>query len=319
MITVHFNGDVISGANQKQLAEERTMIANKNRVCCYGRDELKCDTWLADCHEKPEIKKITEFGRCSLTHCDKCPLYLMRKKAGNRIKEYKITSGDYRKLSSGAHYLLKTSKHKTVFFTLTFPPLHKKHKLTNSFFLDEISNELFSRFIENLKKTYKCSGYVAVKERGEQNGRTHFHVLASFPFVSLSIINNYWCSVIANYCIYSDHALQTDKKTRIVSKKGYGIFRAIRYICKYFSKAKRYNGTSRSRLIFISNNLLHKTAKITDILPADIIKNYKGIYIQTLEFVTIFRITDQKSFIEFCDQFIYELFSDKMKFEQLKT
>jgi len=307
MITIHYNGDVVSGPDMVRAAEDRKIRNDKNRQCIYGRDEIKCDTWLAHCKDQPEIKKISDFGRCSLHRCDKCPMYQLRVKAGNQIKKYKIDSKDYRKLSSGSHWLLKHNKNKLVFFVLTFPPTLKKHKLTKSFYLNETSNQYFSKFVENLKENYNCSGYVAVKEIGSKFGRCHFHILACFPFVNLMRLNNAWCSTIKTICEYSNHALQTRRGHRIVNGD---TGRAVRYICKYISTTKKLRHESYSRLVFISNNLLHKKMKYDDINPSELLKGYKSIFISTFDFVTIFRITDPKSFDDFCNNVIYSIFDD---------
>lgn len=312
MVTVHFNGDVVHSANMKKIAEERQIKNDQNRKCIYGRSELTCDTWRQYCLDQPEVKRISDFGRCILKQCDKCPLYRMRKEAGERIKKFRITSQDYRKMSSGAHWLIKTNRNKVLFFTLTFPPTHKKHKYLLNTYLDEHSNEFFSRFMENLKEHYHCSGYIAVKEHGTENNRLHFHVLANMPFTDLRLLNSVWCNTIKTICKYSPCALQTDAKNRIIRGD---INRAIRYICKYFSKAKRSGGESYTRLIFITHNLLHKKIAIDDLHPQSVLSGYKGIYINKLDFVTIFRITDNESFKKFCEVFIYDLFSDRIKTE----
>lgn len=312
MITAHFNGDVVHSANMKKIAGERQARNNRDRKCIYGRAELTCDNWRQYCLDQPEVKRISDFGRCSLQKCDKCPLYRMRKEAGERIKKYKITNQDYRKMSSGAHWLLKTNRNRVLFFTLTFPPTHKKHKYLLNTYLDEISNKFFSRFMENLKETYKCTGYIAVKEHGDKGGRVHFHVLANMPFVDLRVLNSAWNYTIKSICRFSVCALQTNPKSRII--KG-DINRAVRYLCKYFSKAKRNGGDSYTRLVFVTHNLLHKKISIDDLHPQTILSGYKGIYINKLDFVTIFRITDNESFKKFCNEFIYEVFSDSINTE----
>lgn len=316
MITAHFNGDIVHSANMKRIAEERQIRNNQERKCIYGRDELQCDQWRSYCYEQPEVKKISEFGRCSLQKCDRCSLYRMRKEAGNKIKKFKITQQDYRTMSSGAHWLIKTNRNRVLFFTLTLPPTHKKHKYLFNTYLNEISNEFFSRFMENLRENYKCSGYVAVKEHGYKRNRVHFHVLANMPFTDLRILNNAWCHAIQSICRYSNCALQTRKENRLIRGD---TGRAIKYLCKYFSKAKRAGDESYSRLVFITHNLLNKKISVDDLHPETILKGYKGIYINKCDFVTIFRITDSESFKKFCDEFIYELFSDSIKTELMQN
>jgi hypothetical protein len=103
-------------------------------------------------------------------------------------------------------------------------------------------------------------------------------------------------------CIYSPCAIQTKKNNVIIKNPCH----ALRYICKYFSKS-RYQ-KSETRLIFISNNLVKKPVGLLG-SAEDILKGYKGIYIlQTSDYSTLYRITNNNEFDRFCKEFLYDLF-----------
>jgi hypothetical protein len=237
-----------------------------------------------------------------LSGTSECPGHIRQTEHGNKAKKFKIDSVNYRKLASAGHYLVKTSKHKSLFLTLTLPPFKSKHKYTKSFIYEEFVNQAFSRFVHNLRENYHCAGYVAVREYGTDNYRLHFHIVCSLPYTSFSDLNSAWCSSISYLCNYSANAITTRRENRILRNPG----AAIRYICKYISKSK--NQESDTRLIFISNNLLRKPISI-DCDVTTLLKGYKGIYInQSSDYTTVYRITDSKSFDLFCYEFLYDLF-----------
>lgn len=290
-----------------QFTQERN--DNEHR-CKYGIHFLSCSVWIDHLKERPEIKKLSEFGSCTMAGCNKCPHYKQRKSAGNTKKVFTIDWKTYRKISSAAHYMLKEGEHKSVFITLTFPQWKKQHKLTKSFFYDEITNKLFSRFAENIRENYNCSHYIAVKEYGARFGRVHFHLLACMPFISFARLNDSWINTISDYCHYSNNALQTDKKSSCIIRNPN---RAIRYVCKYVSKT--FGTRSGTRIVFISNRTLRKPVKIHEqnINHIDVLKGFKSIRINTYEHVTTFRITDAKEFNVFCQKFLYPLFECTIK------
>jgi hypothetical protein len=191
---------------------------------------------------------------------------------------------------------------KLIFFTLTFPPFKKAHKLTKSIFENEIINIYFSRFMENLRLNYHCAGYVASREFGENGSRPHFHCLVAIPFIDFRALNDSWNNTISAICEYSKNAFTT--------KKGYAeiksVYRAVRYVCKYLSKSKGTRSTAR--IIFISNNLIKQPQRI-DARIEELLKGYKGIEIfKTSEYSTVFRVKDMNSFKKFCDAVVYPLF-----------
>jgi hypothetical protein len=239
-----------------------------------------------------------------------CPRYKDRKKQGNKKKVFTIDWKTYRKVSSAAHYMLKESEHKTIFITLTFPQWKKKHLLTKSFFYDEITNKLFSKFAENLRKNYNCNNYIAIKEYGKRFNRVHFHLLASMPYISFTRLNDSWVNTISDYCQYSNCALQTDKKTSCIIRNPN---RAVRYVCKYISKS--FGVKSGTRIVFISNCTLKKpiTIREQNYNHIDLLKGFKSIQIKTYEHVTVFKVMEPKEFNKFCQNFLYPLFQCTIK------
>lgn len=310
MLSVHFNGEVVRHKDMN-LIHIRTQERNdKENRCKYGIQFLSCSQWVNHLIERPEIQKLSTYGSCTMAGCNLCPHYKQRQKAGNKKKEFTIDWKTYRKISSAAHYMLKESEHKSVFVTLTFPPFKKSHKLTKSFFYDEITNKLFSRFAENLRTNYKCNHYIAVKEYGTTYGRVHFHLLASMPFISFSHLNDSWNNTISGYCNYSNHALQTDKKSSCIIRNPN---RAVRYVCKYISKS--FGRKSDTRIVFISNCTLRKPVQIREknYNHIDLLKGYKSIQIKTYDHVTVFKVTDAKEFNKFCQNYLYPLFECQLK------
>ena len=184
MLSVHFNGEVVRHRDMNAIHRFTQERNDKENRCKYGVQFLNCAVWVKHLQERPEIQKLSTYGSCTMAGCELCPHYKQRKSAGNKKKEFTIDWKTYRKIASAAHYMLKESEHKSVFITLTFPQwirkplinngtkksIHAgqpaKHKLTKSFYYDEITNKLFSRFAENLRSNYKCNHYIAVKEYG---------------------------------------------------------------------------------------------------------------------------------------------------------
>lgn len=310
MISAHFNGEIVRHRDMA-IIQNRIKETNDNEHRCkYGVHFLSCDAWVNHLKERPEIKKLSEFGSCTMAGCELCPHYKKRKDQGNTKKVYSINWSIYRKISSAAHYMLKESEYKSVFVTLTFPPWKKEHKLTKSFYYDEISNILFSKYAENLRSNYNCSHYIAVKEYGERNGRLHFHLLVSLPFISFARLNDSWCNTLQDVCHYSDHAFQTDKKSSSIIKNPN---RAVRYVCKYFNKS--FGVQSGTRIVFISNSTLCRPVKIKEYTynHIDYLKQFKSIQIKTYDHVTVFKVMDPKEFNKFCHKFLYPLFECSIK------
>lgn len=295
MINVHLNGDIVRcpdiRAIHLRLSEQRLAEGR----CKYNFTEIKCSAWLNYCIGRPEVKQLSYFGRCFLSGCELCPMHIKRVAAGSQKKTFKIDNQVYRKMASSAHYLVKESKNKTLFITLTFPKFKKKVS-------DNEINEYFSRYVENLRTNYDCGGYIAVREFGKTTHRVHFHLLLSIPFIPFPVLNAAWCNCIKDICNSSGRAILSDPKTKFINNPA----RAMRYVCKYFAKTK--GQTSTTRLIFMSNNIIQKPKSMYGSVQ-DLLTGYKGIYIQqTSDYSTSFRITNSNEFDRFCNNFLYPFF-----------
>jgi hypothetical protein len=335
MLSVHFNGEIVRHGDRREISNHIKEVADKEQRCKYGLTEISCPAWRAFCVRQPEVKKLSDYGRCFLSGCAKCPAFKQRKDNGEKEKWFSINWKVYRILSSAAHYMIKEQKHKNIFLTLTFGKF-KNHEIT-----DKEANKCISKFLENIRTNYDCSGYIGVRERGAKSNRLHFHFLLNIPFVDFTILNNSWNHAISDYCHFSNCALQTDKRYSAVI---YNPARAIRYVCKYFSKT--INLEYKSRVYFISNNLLKTKYEAEEVQPNgtikkviktqsnlvrqirgnynlfDVLKDIKGIEIHTFPYVTTFKIPDQRQFNKFCCNFLYPLFECSLKkseFHYLKT
>jgi len=311
MITAHFSGEIVRHMDVKKINQIRQERYATEKRCRYGITELNCNTWVKHCQEQSEIKKISQFGRCSLCSMSVCPMRKQRTEAGNKEKKFSIDGKQYRKIASSAHWLLKEGKHRTVFLTLTFGRFKKQHKLTKSFYYDEISNILFSRFVENLRTNYDCVGYIGVKEYGEVTKRIHFHLITCLPYIPFLTLNNVWNNTISCISEYSNCALRTDKNKSAIIRNAN---RAVRYVCKYVSKL--YGTESRTRIVFISNNILKNPISIEEQLPRFgdyYLKEFKSLRTKVYEYTTVFYITDRREFNKFCWKFLYPLFECSIK------
>jgi hypothetical protein len=309
MINVHLNGDVVRCPDQRAIMLRIEQRNDKERRCKYGIEEHKCEKWKQFVLTQPEVKNFSSFGRCVFAYSESCPMHIKRVEQGNTKKKFKIDGVTYRKMASSAIYLYNESKFKTLFLTLTFPPFRGKHNYTKSLFENEVLNIYFSRFVENLRENYDCMGYVAVRERGEIGNRIHFHLLLSIPFVPFADLNNTWCNTIKNICYYSANALTSDPKTVRIKENP---VRAIKYICKYFSKCKGQE--SDSRIVFISNNIIQKSKSIRGKSIESVLGNYKFDYYKpTSDYTTVFRITDNAEFNRFFKDFLHPFFELSVK------
>lgn len=314
MINLHLNGDIVRCPDvqdaKKRLAERR----ESEYKCKYGIIEYDCQTRnnyhlrhritdkRCDCHSARcrDYKEVTDGGMVWKMFV--CPHMNLQYIHSLKKKSYFISSQTYRKMASASHDLVKSSRNRVLFLTLTFP----KFKIEPN---EQEYNECFSRFLHNLRQNYGCSGYVGVRERGEDNNRVHFHLLLSIPYYSFVTLNAAWCHAIQHFCDFSPLALRTTKQSLYIKNP----IKAIRYFCKYFAKS-RYQ-KSNARLVFISNNLIKEPIKIYKTNPRDLLSCYKGVYIQqTSDFTTCYRITNDKSFMEYCNNFLYDAFEKAYNF-----
>jgi hypothetical protein len=308
MINLHFNGDIVRCPDTSEAKKKVRERYEHEYKCPFGVLEYDCQVRnnyhlkhrivneRCDCHLRScrDYKENYEMGFLWREYV--CPKMRDQYIHGLKKKTFEISSQVYRKMASAAHDLVKSSRHKTLFLTLTFPPFKKEPN-------EKQINQCFSRFVENLRENYDCSGYVAVREYGEDNNRIHFHIILSIPYHSFVTLNAAWCHAIQEYSVFSRCALRTTPKSLYIKTP----VAAIRYFCKYFSKS-RYT-QSATRLVFISNNLIKTPVRVYNTGVETLLKGYKGIYIQqTSDYSTCYRITDDKSFMTYCNTFLYDTF-----------
>jgi hypothetical protein len=316
MINIHLNGDIVRCPDIANMLARNREIKDKHNICRYNVKELDCEVW------KQSITAWQKFNdtkpRCMLSGCDLCPGHQKRKLLGSEEKTYKVDNSTYRKCASSGMFLYNESKSKTLFLTLTFPEF-KKNEYNHLLILTESErniclnevNKCFSKFVENLRSNYNCEGYVAVREFGSNSNRVHFHLLCAIPFVPFDRLNAAWCAAISDISVFSRRAVTTDPEARIIRRNP---ARAIHYICKYFSKAKGQQ--SGTRLVFISNNILQRP-KNMDAPLESVLDSFKFDYMkQTSDYTTCYRITDNKEFNRFCEQFLYPFFELSAKKSQ---
>ncbi len=301
MLNIHLNGDIVRcpdiAAIKKRIFEQK----DHKRICRYNVLEDSCKAWQNSLRAWQNTKNNFDCERCMLSGSLQCPGHLKQKESGNKKKTYRIDNTKYRMLSSATHDLVKTSKYKTLFLTLTFP----KFKIKPD---EKQINQCFSKFVENLRDTYHCTGYIAVRENGGRNNRIHFHIVCGLPYTDFVILNNAWCHAISGICEYSKNAIRTTKETLFIKNP----VRALRYVCKYFAKAR--GSVSDTRLIFMSNNLVKIPIKVYGSIES-ILEGYKGIYInRTSEYTTCFRITNPDEFNRFCENYLYNAFNQFYNF-----
>lgn len=319
MLNVHLNGDIVRCPDTAAIKERLKEIRERHRICIYNVKECDCPAWREYILKQTDVKRFSDYGRCFFCSGDKCPKWREYREHGRKEKTFQIDGKKYRQMASAAHYMIKESKHKTIFITLTFPPFKRKYN-------EKQINECFSRFVNNLHENYNVKYYIGVRENCPTSGRPHFHLLLSIPFTDFTILNNAWCSAISPVSEYAINALQTEKRGNIIL---YNPRRAVKYCCKYFSKTR---GTkSKGRLVFFANDLLSSKVKqdfkvngnnysfkkrvsnikktIKTLTVNEILQGYKGIYInQTSDYTTNYLIKDSKEFDRFCDTWLYALF-----------
>jgi hypothetical protein len=320
LINVHLNGDFIRCPDMAAIQQQLTVSRNKLSICQFGVYEESCQKWTDFQMTRPKeyLNKRCFLCKEFNTNNDGQRVYLCAKaqerfKNSNKTKHFRIDNNNYRKISSAAHYLMKTTENRTLFLALTFPQWKAGF---NPYKNENTLNECFSRFVENLVATYDCKGYIAVRELGKIDRRYHYHLLVNIPFVPFARLNAAWCHAIRDICEFSKNALTTNKENRLISLSESS--RAVRYVCKYISKSK--NQCSKSRVIFISNNLFRKPFAVRNSeynlynhtgimnLETELLK-YKSLSVFKInDYCTAFRINSNKDFDKICQEIIYPLF-----------
>ena len=149
-------------------------------------------------------------------------------KAGKTEKKYRLTWKHYRHIASSAVVMWENKVNKLTFWTFTF----KEGSIT---YPEAV--KVFSKFIDNWKKTYKCQSYIWVGELTEK-GTPHFHMLADIKYVDIKKVNEAFCRArgyFSNSAVRLPQKLKNGKlvKDRSVVKN---LGSVIRYLCKYLTK-----------------------------------------------------------------------------------
>lgn len=318
MNNLFLNGEIVRCPDIAALQKKAWELKDKACICRYNVKEDSCQAWQQSISNWNNVKQFEHSGRCMLAGSVLCPGHRQKTELGTKEKSFKIDHVTLRKLASSSMYMYNESKNETLFLSLTFPEF-KKNEYNHLLILTEYErnkclyeiNQCFSKFVENLRKTYNCEGYIAVREFGKTNNRVHFHLLCSIPFVPFAKLNSAWCSAISDISVYSKNALSSDPETRRIKKNPN---HALRYICKYFSKAKgQYSGT---RLVFMSNNIIQRAKNMNAPLES-LLDNYKFDYMkQTSDYTTCYRITDSGEWNRYFETFLSAFFELSVKRKQ---
>lgn len=270
MVTLHLAGDIVTcpdHAKNYALRQKRYFREDK---CRYG-----VTVWQCEAARKFKLAVTPAAGRvnthsCYLHKSKLCPKFKLYRDFGKKEKSFKMTSAHYRRLADRAAWLKENQKHNLLFITLTFGNWKRKE------ITDENANKCFSKFMENLKKNYGRGNYIAVREHSTENTkRVHYHCIIDMPFVDFTSVNNAWNSAISDFCHYSRNAFTTDRDARYIKSTT----AAVRYICKYISKARTEVATSR--IIFCSRQITEAEIK-TDFSGNDLhetLKQFRSVQI----------------------------------------
>jgi hypothetical protein len=270
MLKLHLNGDLVAspdGAGKK---------TPKKRFCPYNLF-VKCETG--------KYMKETNLG-CETCQAFKSKLCPYAKAEDRTQKKFRVTYKEYRRLFGAALKAVAVSGEKMIFVTLTFPEW-KDRPIT-----EQQANKCFSKYIENLRKNYRLSNYIAVRERGEDvkgTNRLHFHLLMTIPYTQFSKLNRAWCHAISEYCYYAPNALTTRKGKIVVHDP----IKAVRYCAKYFSKARGQE--SLTRLIFTNHNLTDLTANVSDYEVNSILSGFRYQRKQITDFCVYYKVDFEQS------------------------
>jgi len=300
---VYLSGDIVrsSGYPDGITHDQRKARQRASGRCDYNRHPAHCELIQEKARAglftfKNDWGKVGKtgscFNTCPFAGSKECPA---RKALHKAQKTFKIDYKAYRKLVVGAVKSLHESQHKLIFLTLTFGKW-KGQPIT-----EQQANICFSKFAENLKKTYSASHYIAVREGHSQHQpqmipqkeqkRLHFHVLVSIPYVSFSKLQRAWNFATSEYCEPSRNSLTTAKGSRIVTTKNFA--HAVKYLAKYFSKVRKdsrhiYN----SRVLFVSHSALDAGKTLTNFELNQFLTGYNIEYHRINDYATIVKTDD---------------------------
>lgn len=182
------------------------------------------------------------------------------RKNGKRIKKYRIDSRIYRRIVSSAVNLFRNKVNNIIFLTLTFP----------GYITEKDANVCIVKFMDNLRTNYHVENYITVKEL-TRKGIPHYHCLIDYPFVDIRRINSAWCSTFPINLPGSKNAVRLPKDHKAVVKD---LYRCIKYVCKYFSKCRDTDYTSRC--YFISHEIVSRPIEIDYEIAEKLVKYYKN-------------------------------------------
>jgi len=304
--TLHFNGSIVCHPDTTNVHEVRQHNYKLDGKCHRGQVKYTCPAiikYFADLSEKSGKPRRVDFEKpCILDkspeYCAMCPAHLKAKRDGSKEKSFEINNRVYNEIADRAAWLFNHSEHKLLFITLTFPEY--KRKTT-----EHEHNEAFSRFIENCRKTYDCGGYIAVREGDGVNKRYHFHLIISLPFIDFRTLNDAWLHTISDFCQYSKNALTTDREARFIKS----VTSAVRYICKYVSKARGVK--SATRVYFVDRDTAQAVIKTRIDQPVNEFKDvYKTITAyQYNDYVCRYTIRDKAEAEDFFKTVVLTLFN----------
>jgi len=148
---------------------------------------------------------------------------------GKCEKKYILTWTHYRELASSAVIMWETKTHKLTFWTFTFREGHVTYPE---------AVKIWSKFQDNLKKTYKCKAILWTGELTKK-GTPHFHAICDVPYLNLAQVTEAWNKCRKDWS-KSGVRLPKDKKTgKTTGSVVKSMDSLVNYMCKYIAKAAR--------------------------------------------------------------------------------
>jgi len=309
MVTVHYNGSLIVSPDMAQVQKQKEIRYRAQDKCKYGRKCHECPVYVKYYIDHPVAVNVKIEFICCLGTSPLCPFHVQNIENGKKEKRYSMTNRHYVEIADRVAYMKENAKNKMLFLTLTLPPFKKNINPKN---VEYEINKFFSKFIENLSKNYGLNHYLAVREGNGVTKRYHYHLIAVLPFTDFRKLNSAWCNAISNICETSKNALTTDREARFIKSTS----SAVRYICKYISKARGQK--SKTRIIFCDREtaqaeIKHKIDYSEHLQTNEVIKSLVGRYksvvtYQLNDYVTRVTIRDRKELDDFIHNTVRYLF-----------
>lgn len=303
--TIHFKGSIVTHPDTSRSHAAKVARYLSEGKCKFGVNCLSCSAFIAHALARDIPRENIKPGRCELYKNEHykqfCKGRARAKETGQIEKTYEITPRVYRDIANRVAWMKTTAKNRLLFCVLTFPNFKKDAT-------EKQLNECFSKFVENLTKTYHLSRYLAVRENNGLNNRIHYHCIFDIPFISFARINRAWCKSIRNFCDSSPNAFRTSPKNRFIRDAA----GAVRYVCKYVSKCRGV--INKTRIVFCDHETAraYVTARFNKSI-AELKKDYKTIKMRKLNsYVSEFTFTsrsEQNKFFNFYVRSIFNCFS----------